>query len=265
MAKIGLSYIRYSKLTEAADGTPTFDGSKTIGKAVSANASITNNDVELYADDALAESDTSFQSGTITLGTDDDRDVIFADLLGHDVSEEGEVTANTNDVAPWVGVGRIVQKMVNNVRLYKAIVYLKVKFAEPSDDETTKGASVDFGTNTIEGKIATLKNGDWRKVQTFTTKEDAIDYIDGIFANLAPATYRVNYDVNGGTGSISAVTVTAGNSITVDSGSGITAPSDKEFAGWALSSTATTATIAGGSTYTPTRDITLYAVYVAST
>lgn len=74
MARIGLNNFWYSHLTEAADGTPTFDGAKSLGKAVSANVSISNNSAALYADDVLAESDTSFQNGTITLGTDDDRE-----------------------------------------------------------------------------------------------------------------------------------------------------------------------------------------------
>ena len=99
---------------------------------------------------------------------------------------------------------------------------------------------------------------------TFATKDDAIAFIQALFASET-STFRVNYDVNGGTGSVAAETVTAGESITVDSGSGITAPAGKEFAGWALTSTSAVATIPGGSTYTPLRDTTLYAVYVDET
>lgn len=264
MAKIGLSYLRYSHLTEAVDGTATFDGSKMLGKAVSASASITNNSAELFADDTLAESDNSFQSGTLTLGTDDDRDTVFADLLGHEVSTEGEVTSNANDVSPWVGVGRIITKVVENVRYYKAIVLYKVKFAEPSDDDNTKGASVEFGTNTIEGTIATLANGKWRDTQTFTTKEEAIAYIEGIFAS-ATSTYSIVYDANGGTGSVATDVVNVGSSTTISDGTGLTAPAGKEFAGWAYSSGATVVAVQGGVTYTPTRDVTLFAVWVAET
>ena len=60
MAKIGLTNFWYSKLTEAEDGTPSYDGATSFGKAISASVSITNNSAMLYADDALAESDTSF-------------------------------------------------------------------------------------------------------------------------------------------------------------------------------------------------------------
>ena len=100
MAKIGLNNLWYSKLTEAQDGTPSYDGAKSFGKAVSCNVSISNNSATLYADDALAESDTSFQNGTVTLGVDDDRETTFADVLGHTVDASGKVIRNVNDVAP---------------------------------------------------------------------------------------------------------------------------------------------------------------------
>ena len=264
MARIGLNNLWYSKLTEAQDGTPSYDGAKSFGKAVSANVSITNNSAMLYADDTLAESDTSFQSGTVTLGTDDDREATFADILGHAITEEGEVTRNANDTAPWVALARIVVKMVQNVRLYKVEVLYKVKFSEPSQDDQTKGESVEFKTPEIEGTIATLANGDWSTAKTFESKDAAIAFIQALFASET-STYRVNYDANGGTGTIAAQTVNAGSSVTLDSGSGLTAPSNKEFAGWALISTATEAAYAGGATYTPLADTTFYAVWAATT
>lgn len=261
MALIGLNNFWYSKLTEAADGTPTYDGAKSLGKAVSCSVSITNNSAELYADDALAESDTSFQSGTVTLGVDDNREATFADLLGHSIDAGGEVVYNTNDVAPWVAVARILVKMVNNVTLYKAMILYKVKFAEPSEDENTKGESVEFSTPTIEGKVAQLANGKWKKAKTFSTKAEALAYIQSVLGN-GTVTYRVNYDANGGTGTISTQSVTAGNSVTLDSGSGLTAPSNKEFAGWSTVSISTAPQYTGGQSITPTSDMTLFAVWV---
>lgn len=261
MARIGLNNLWYSKLTEAQDGTPSYDGAKSFGKAISANASITNNSAALYADDVLAESDTSFQSGTITLGTDDDREATFADILGHAITEEGEVIRNANDTAPWIGLGRIIVKMVQNVRLYKVEILYKVKFAEPSQDDQTKGESVEFKTPEIEGTIATLANGDWSTAKTFSSKEAAIAFIQAIFAD-ATSTFRVGYDANGGTGTIASETVNAGTEITLNNGSTLTAPENKTFGGWALSSTATEAVYEGGAAYTPTSDVTFYAVWV---
>ena len=174
MAKIGLNNLWYSKLTEAQDGTPSYDGAKSFGKAVSCNVSISNNSATLYADDALAESDTSFQNGTVTLGVDDDRETTFADVLGHEVDDSGKVTRNVNDVAPYVALGRIIVKMVSNVRLYKVEILYKVKFSEPSQEENTKGESVEFATPSIEGQVAALANGDWSDSKTFATKAEAL-------------------------------------------------------------------------------------------
>ena len=180
MAKIGLSNLYYAKLTEAQDGTPSYDGAKTLGKAVSASVSITNNSATLYADNVLAESDTSFQSGTITLGVDEDGDTVFADLLGHTITTGtggGVVTKSTDDVAPYVAVGRVITKMVSGVLYYKAEVLFKVKFSEPSQDNSTKGESIEFGTSEIEGNIMALANGQWSTGKTFSTKADAVSFI----------------------------------------------------------------------------------------
>ena len=188
MAKIGLSNLIWSRLTEGSDGTPTYDGAKTLGKAVSANVSITNNSATLYADNVLAESDTSFQSGTITCGVDEDADATFAPLLGHTITE-GVVVKKSTDVAPFVGVGRIITKMVSGVLYYKAEVLFKVKFGEPSQDDKTKGESIEFSTSEIEGNIATLADGKWSTSQTFTTKANALAFIQGLFASGVEYTY----------------------------------------------------------------------------
>lgn len=183
MAKIGLSNLWYSELTEGSDGTATYAGPTRLAKAVTASVEITNNEASLYADDTLAENDTSFASGTISLTVDEDDDTVFAALLGHTVSN-GEVVKKSTDTAPYVGIGRVVTKMVNGVYKYKAEFLYKVKFATPSSEENTKGESIEFATPTIEGVIAALGDteGTWSKTKTFTDKDDAVDYIKGLLA-----------------------------------------------------------------------------------
>lgn len=180
MAKIGLNNFRYGILTEATDGTPSYGGAKTPGKAVSCKVSITNNDATLYADDALAESDTSFNNGTVTMGIDEEDDKTMADLLGHEVDELGEMKRNANDTAPYVGLGRVITKMVNGKYKYKVEFLYKVKFSEPSQDDSTKGDKVDFSTGEIEGTVNALANGDWSTTKTFDTKAEAITYLEGL-------------------------------------------------------------------------------------
>lgn len=260
MANIGLTNIWFSNLTEAADGTATYDGAKNLGKAVSCSVSITNNEAKLYGDDTLAESDTSFSSGTITLGVTDDDETIFAPLLGHSIDASGEVIKASTDSAPYVGVGRIVTKMVNGAYKYKVEFLHKCKFSEPSKDESTKGESIEFSTPSVEGVIASLGdiNGTWSKSKTFNTKSDALTYLKNLMA-ASGTTYRVTYDLMGGTGSVDDETVNAGSSVTLEDGTNITAPSGKVFAGWATNVNATTPNVT--SPYTPSGDVTLYAVY----
>lgn len=181
MASIGLTNIWFGFLTEAQDGTPSYAQGQKMGKAVSANVSITNNSAMLYGDDALAESDTSFANGTITLGTTDDDDTVFAPLLGHEITD-GEVVKTSSDVAPYVGVGRILTKLVNGVRKYKVNFLYKVKFSEPSNEENTKGETVEFSTPSIEGIVSTLSDskGTWGISKTFTELDDAISYLKGL-------------------------------------------------------------------------------------
>lgn len=181
MAKIGLTNIWWGKLTESEDGAATYGGAKSFGKAVSCKVSVTNNDATLYAEDALAESDKSFNSAAVTLGVADDDDTIFAPILGHTVKTEtegkSEMVRNANDVAPYIGLGRVITKMVNGVLKYKGEFLYKVKFSEPSQEDQTKGEKVDFKTPEIEGTASVLANGDWSSAGTFDTKEAAVAWV----------------------------------------------------------------------------------------
>lgn len=172
MAKIGLKSFKYSKL----DSNDVVTTPASLGKAITAQVSVTNNTAELYADDALAESDYTFSKATVTLGVDDERDETFADILGHTVSN-GEVVKKTSDTAPYVALGRIVTKIVGNTRKYKVEILKKVKFSEPSADESTKGETVEFSSSTIEGTAFALADGTWGCAKTFDTESDAQTYL----------------------------------------------------------------------------------------
>jgi phi13 family phage major tail protein len=176
MAKIGLKNFRYSKL----DADENVTTPATLGKAVDCKVSIEKNSAELYADDGLAESDYSFKKGTVDLTVDEDADETFADLLGHEIGEDGEVVRNADDVAPYVALGRILTKQVNGVKSYKVEFLCKAQFNEPNADEKTKGESLEFGTSAISGTIHKKANGDWSKAKTFTTYEEASTYLDGL-------------------------------------------------------------------------------------
>lgn len=184
MAKIGLNNFKYSILTELEDGTPAYSGAKSLGKAIDCKVSVENNSAELYAEDGLAESDYTFKKGTVSLSIDEDDDTIFAEILGHTISEDGEIERKDTDVAPFVGLGRILTKIVNSKYKYKVEFLKKVKFAEPSPDEKTKGESVEFSTTTVEGTVMKLADGSWSKAKTFDDKAEAVAYLESLMTEI---------------------------------------------------------------------------------
>ena len=186
MAKIGVQNFLFGILTEASDGTASYGAGIKPGKAVSCSVNISSNDAKLYADDGLAESDTSFQNGTVSIEVDNADITTQATLLGHTVSGN-EMIRNANDTAPYVALGRIVTKIVNGNYQYKVEFLNKVKFSEPSQENTTKGESVEFGTTTLEGIVSTLANGDWSKTQTFESMAEAKTYLNGLFGSTPSA------------------------------------------------------------------------------
>ena len=257
MAKIGLRNFLYGILTEASDGTPSYGVKNKPAKAISCKVDISNNDAKLYADDGLAEADTTFQSGTVTLGIDDEDDVTLATLLGHDIAS-GEMIRNADDVAPYVGFGRILTKLVNGVYKYKVEFLYKVKFSEPSQENNTKGESVEFGTSELSGIVAKLANGNWSATKTFNTMAEAQTYLESFFGSATAAT--VTYNANGGSNAPAAVSTYVGAVINVDDGSGLTPPSSQHFIGWDTNSSATIPDVVG--TYkVPAASVTLYAIY----
>lgn len=257
MAKIGLKNFLFGILTEQNDGSATYGVAVKPAKAISCSVSVSNNDAKLYADDALAESDTTFQSGTVTLGIDDEDDIVLATLLGHTISG-GEMVRNAYDIAPYVGLGRILTKLVNGQYKYKVEFLNKVKFAEPSQENNTKGESVEFGTSEIEGQVAALANGDWSISKTFDTMSAAQSYLESLFGSATPAT--VAFNNNGGTGSYDSVSTYVGAVIPVPDGSALTAPAGYHFIGWDTTSSSTTADVQG-TFKVDAASVTLYAIY----
>lgn len=187
MAGKGLKKAKYNQIDAQTKKYKTLTDSKVplLEKIIESKFSPEYNNAELYADDALAESDYSFKKGTLLIVVADDKDEICAELLGNDVSEENEVTSNVNDTAPECGFGHIVPKIVNGSKKYKVEFFPRVKFTKITTDRKTKGESIEFATTNIEATVFPLEEaingleiGDWEKHKTFTTETEAETYLD---------------------------------------------------------------------------------------
>ena len=186
MAKIGLNNFRYAVASVGSNGAITYGTVKTPGKAVSFSFEPTVSDARLYADDVLAESDNRVTGGTCTMGIDRLDAETMAEILGHDYdSTSKEVVSSVNDIAPYIGVGRIVRVMVDGTQMFRATFLAQCKFAEPSADDNTMGESVEFSTYELSGTMVVPASGIWRHEKMFDTQEAAVSYLEGLFTQAS--------------------------------------------------------------------------------
>ena len=191
MARIGFRKAKYNLID--GDKYKALTGSKVpeFEKVVDEKFAPEYNTAELYANDALCESDYSFKKGTLSLTVADDDDTFVAEIMGNTVTT-GEVVSSVDDTAPEVGYGHILPKLVNNVKKYKVEFFPRVKFTKGTTDNKTRGESIEFSTTAIEGTVYPLEKavnglavGTWEKHQTFATLAEAETYLDGL---LTPTT-----------------------------------------------------------------------------
>lgn len=177
MAQIGLKYLKYSVI----DVNGNYTGSKTLGKAISSKVVPNIAEGKLYADDNVAESSKVVTGGTVDVTVDEILDTTYAEVLGHSYNESTkELVRNSNDLAPYVGFGRVITKMVQGVRRYKAEFLVKVQFKSSLPEEKTKGDSIEFSTPSLSGDLFVLDNGTWSKTAEFDTYEEAQEYLNDL-------------------------------------------------------------------------------------
>lgn len=188
MAKVGLRKLTVAVLDPE---TGEYSAPFSLGKAVSSTVTPNSADAKLYAEDGVAESDSSFVNATVSVAVDDSRDAtVLAPLLGHTVGtgeQAGEVLFNKDDQAPYFGMGQIVPKVLDGVRKYKVEFLTKTKFKEPTSEATTKADNVEFKTTSLEGEAIANDAGLWKKSREFATEAEAQTYLDACFGVEAGA------------------------------------------------------------------------------
>lgn len=190
MATIGLSKPYYA-VYSAAENVVTYANGAVMGKATEANIEInTSDNNNLYGDNAIAETDRQFTSGTLTLSTTDLSQEVSKAILGLKEETLDSITGVTDEdvseliyddtqAIPYLGVGFIVKKVVNGVTMWRGIVLTKVMFSIPSDAATTQGETI---TWQVPSLTVTIMRDDsatrmWKREATFTTEAQAEAYI----------------------------------------------------------------------------------------
>ena len=195
MARVGLSYPRYAKYNNNA-GTVTYTDGGSLGKAISLDLTVDGADDNiLYADNAPAESASTFAGGSVKIGTDDLYDDAAVDILGWEVKEltepekVKEIIRKAGAVAPYIGVGGIVKHIRSGKTVWTGLIVTKTQFMDPGISVTTQGETIEWQTPEIEGNVMRDDSEDevWCRQATFSTEAFAKAYIDSILVPKASA------------------------------------------------------------------------------
>ena len=204
MAGIGMYGVYYSKATVENGVVTGYTGVKTMGKAISASFEPnTPDDNPLYANNAVAENDSSGASGgTLTITLDRLTMDAAADMYGLEVEEvevtvgEGPGTQETGKALKFtgleqsapVGVAFIKQNQEDGVRNHEVVLYRRATFSMPGEEAQTMGESIEWQTPQIEGTIMrddTEKHA-WKREATLETEAKAEAYIKQVLGITTP-------------------------------------------------------------------------------
>lgn len=190
MAGIGLSKCYAAEYTCSTAGVVSYSSGTIIGKAVEFSTSIeAAEDNNLYADNAIAETDSTFGGGTLTISTDDLSQSASALILGITpsnitigTSTVSELVYDDDMVPPNLGYGTIVKKKVGGAYKYRGVVLTKIKFNVPDEAATTQGETIEWQTPTL---TATIMRDDsskhqWKREALFDTEAEAVAYVETI-------------------------------------------------------------------------------------
>lgn len=190
MATIGVSKPYYGVYSSTGEAV-TYSNGGVMGKATQVGIEIeTTEDNNLHGDNAIAESDRSFASGTLTVGTTDlsqevskvilgAREQALEELAGVSDKEVKELIFDDSMEAPYLGVGVIIKKQVHNVIRWRAVVLTKVLFSVPSESATTQGETIEWQTPELTGTILRDDTAThmWKREAIFSTEAQAEAYV----------------------------------------------------------------------------------------
>ena len=187
MARVGVSYPRYAIYTNTG-GTVTYGGAQSLGKATTFGVTLdSGNDNILYADNAPAESATTFAGGTLTVGVDDLYDAAAVAILGLTNSSD-EIISKADQTVPYVGVGGVIKHIRSGATAYTGMILTKCQFTDPGITVNTQGETIDWQTPELSATILKddTADGVWRRYKTFDTEAAAKSYVDAFLAVPTP-------------------------------------------------------------------------------
>lgn len=155
--RIGCDNLVYAVMTkeDTAEAAPEYGEVKSAPGVISVNINPNASQETLFADDGPMETATTLGKIDVAINKAELTTENKADLLGHQIDGAGGIVYGDSDVPPWVAIGFRTLKSNGN---YRYVWLYKGKFADPEDNNETKGDSINFQTDTINGQFVKLTN-----------------------------------------------------------------------------------------------------------
>lgn len=190
MAFIGMRHPVVARIASHTEGSePVYESGMVIGHAIAGNLTITRNNNPLYGDDVVVEDDNGITAMALELGTDDLEEAVQVYMLGVKKKTIGsgqdavDEYHDTDESAPYVGVGYIRVRRKNGETSYQAVWIYKSVFSQESENSATKGESIEWQTPTLNGRAMGVNVGGsgertFRKRAIFQTEAAAVAWLD---------------------------------------------------------------------------------------
>lgn len=146
-ARVGVDKFHYAILTADTNAALTYGEFKAAPGTISIGVSLENVSGTLYADNKAVITYQSIGTATVTIERTTITDDMKKDIMGSPmVKSTRYVTPGTS--SPYVGVAF---RMLYSDGTYQYVKLYKGKFSEPELSVSTKGESIEFQTESIEG------------------------------------------------------------------------------------------------------------------
>ena len=155
--RIGCDNLVYAtmKTEDTATAAPTYNAVKSAPGVISVNINPNSSQETLFADDGPYDTATTLGKIDVEINKAELTTENKADLLGHQVDENGGIVYGDSDVPPWAAIG--FRTLKSNGK-YRYVWLYKGKFTDPEDNNETKGDSINFQSDTIKGQFVKLNN-----------------------------------------------------------------------------------------------------------
>lgn len=178
MALTGLPYYGHCPFTRKT--LPDGSAVETLGEGfmtpsiISYQGQPASEQQDLWAGDRVEESDNGGVTGTLSIALSRLMVEQEALITGCTVDDSGKMTMQGVPNPPYCRSGALARMKVDNVEVFRVVVYMSVKYAPIQDSFTTKTQTPAFGNHPLTGNLSANADNEVIIKQDFESLDEAL-------------------------------------------------------------------------------------------